>query len=177
MMKVLKLAIIVILMLYTGTVGAQVSVNINIGSPPPWGPVGYVDVRYYYLPDIEAYYDVQTSMFIYFGGGVWMHRRNLPMRYRNYDLYNGYKVVMTDYRGNTPYKNFGKHRSMYAKGYHGKAQKTVGENHGRGKSGSNIMHNKGSSGKELSGKGKRSNSLNNQHMQGKKGHGGGNRKK
>lgn len=37
---------------------AQVSLNINIGSQPVWGPTGYDHVDYYYFPDIDAYYYV-----------------------------------------------------------------------------------------------------------------------
>lgn len=117
------------------SVNAQVSVSINLGSPPQWGPVGYTEVRYYYLPDVEAYYDVQSSMFIYFGDGHWVSRASLPRRYRNYDLYNGYKVVMTDYRGNAPYENFNEHKMKYHKGYHGENQRSIGERPGRGNSG------------------------------------------
>lgn len=126
-MKALKLIVVGIMLFLSYAVQAQVSVNVNIGSPPPWGPVGYTEVRYYYLPDVEAYYDVQTSMFIYYGGGVWVHRAYLPARYRSYDLYNGYKVVMTDYRGETPYVHFREYKTKYARGYHGEKQRTIGE--------------------------------------------------
>ncbi len=125
-MKALKLVIFGMLLFCAVNAHAQVSVNVNIG-PPQWGPVGYTDVRYYYLPDVEAYYDVPSSKFIYLNDGVWVHRSNLPGRYRSYDLYHGYKVVMTDYRGNSPYTYFHDHKIKYAKGYHGKPQKTYGE--------------------------------------------------
>ncbi|MCK9398836.1 MAG: hypothetical protein M0Q51_02425 [Bacteroidales bacterium] len=134
-MKALKLIVIGMVLFLSGAVQAQVSVNVTIGSPPPWGPVGYTEVRYYYLPDVEAYYDVQSSMFIYYGGGAWIRRANLPGRYRNYDLYSGYKVVMTDYHGDTPYTHFKEHKTKYARGYHGPEQKTFGERPGKGNSG------------------------------------------
>lgn len=123
-MKSLKILLIVILFVFTGTAKAQVTVVV--GSPPPWGPMGYSEVRYYYIPDVEAYYDVQTSMFIYYGGGVWVRRQYLPSRYRYYDLYSGYKVVISDYRGNSPYVYYKQHRTKYAKGYRGAPQKTIG---------------------------------------------------
>src|SRR5436309_11349007 len=126
-MKVLKLIVIGVVLFLGSEVQAQVSVNVSIGTPPPWGPVGYTEVRYYYLPDVEAYYDVQSSMFIYYGGGVWVHRKYLPTRYRNYDLYGGYKVVMSDYRGDAPYSNFNEYKARYARGYRGEVQKTNGE--------------------------------------------------
>jgi len=132
-MKTLKLIIIVVLFCVANTIQAQVSVNVNL-NPPLWGPVGYTDVRYYYLPDVEAYYDVQTSVFIYNRGGKWIRRRHLPAQYNTYDLYSGYKVVMSDYRGNTPYNDFKSHKIKYAKGYHDKSQKTIGNKPGKGNS-------------------------------------------
>ena len=115
---------------------AQVSVNVNLGSPPMWGPVGYSEARYYYLPDVEAYYDVPSSMFIYQSGGVWVHRTYLPTRYRNYDLYSGYKVVMNDYHGGRPYSHYNDDRHNYARGYRGPEQHSIGERPSRGNSGS-----------------------------------------
>ena len=131
-MKNLKLTVIGIILFLAGTSQAQVSVNVNIGAPPMWGPVGYTDVQYYYLPDVEAYYDVPTANFIYLERGTWVHRTYLPTRYRNYDLYGGYKVVMNDYHGNRPYTHFNDYRVKYKKGYRGHEQHNIGERPGRG---------------------------------------------
>ena len=131
-MKALKLIVIGVLLAMAMPTQAQISVHLNLGTPPQWGPVGYSQARYYYLPDVEAYYDVQSSMFIYMSGGAWVHRAYLPERYRNYDLYGGYKVVMNGYRGNRPYDNFNDYRTRYAHGYRGQAQRSIGERPGRG---------------------------------------------
>jgi hypothetical protein len=120
-----KILIAVILGLFlTGSAFAQVTVYV--GTPPLWGPVGYSNVQYYYLPDVESYYDVHNARFIYYERGTWVHRKYLPRQYRSYNLYNGYKVVMTDYRGNSPYAHFKDHKYKYAKGYKGPEQKTIG---------------------------------------------------
>ena len=124
-MKSLKLFIVALILVFTASTQAQLSVRVHIGTPPAWGPAGYSSVRYYYLPDVEAYYDVQNSMFIYMSGNTWVHRTYLPARYKNYDLYGGYKVVM-NYHGNAPYSNFRVDRTKYARGYHGKAQRNIG---------------------------------------------------
>lgn len=126
-MKTIKLLAIGILLIFAASAQSQLSINVHIGSPPAWGPAGYSDVRYYYLPDVEAYYDVQSSMFIYISGNQWIRRSYLPSRYRNYDLYHGYKVVMNDYRGNSPYSNFREHKMKYARGYRGGEQHNIGE--------------------------------------------------
>jgi hypothetical protein len=131
-MKTLKLLVIGMLLLFAGSVQAQISVRVNLGTPPQWGPVGYSDVRYYYLPDVEAYYDIPSSMFIYYNGYSWVRRSSLPTRYRNYDLYNGYKVPMSEYRGDRPYSNFRQHKMQYARGYRGQEQHNIGERPDRG---------------------------------------------
>ncbi len=138
-MKIVRAFFLGIILLFSLNVKAQVSVNVNIG--PLWGPVGYTDVRYYYLPDVQAYYDIQTAMFIYYEGGVWIHRNYLPTRYSNYDLYSGYKVVMINYYGNTPYVNYNAYKTNYPKGYHVSSQKTIGEHPGNGST-KTISHNK-----------------------------------
>ncbi len=148
-MKTLRLLGIAMALFLASNSSGQVSVNVNVGTPPLWAPVGYSDVRYYYLPDIETYYDIQSSMFIYYEGGLWVHRSYLPGRYRNYDLYNGYKVVVPQYRGAYPNYFFNYHRSKYGKGYRGGPQKTYGENprnnkyKGKNVPGGNHNYNRG----------------------------------
>ncbi|MCD8740805.1 hypothetical protein LT679_09355 [Mucilaginibacter roseus] len=100
---------------------AQLSVNINIGSQPAWGPVGYDYVNYYYLPDIDAYYDVPARRYVYLDNNVWVHRTYLPTRYRNYNLYNGYKVVIND---RDPWRNHTVIHNKYVS-YRGRPSTTV----------------------------------------------------
>jgi hypothetical protein len=128
-MKTLKLLALAIILFASSTIHAQVSVSVNIGTAPSWGPQGYSDVDYYYLPDVEAYYDIRATQFIYFNGGRWTRSRYLPGQYRNYDLYNGYKVVLNDYHGSRPYSNYRNDRVRYYKGYHGKPQRSIGAYH------------------------------------------------
>lgn len=91
---------------------AQLSLSINIGRQPAWGPSGYNHVDYYYLPDIESYYDVSTNQYIYQDGGQWIFASTLPPRYRGYDLYSGYKVVVNRPK---PYLNFSRDRVSYGR--------------------------------------------------------------
>lgn len=91
---------------------AQISVSLNIGSQPLWGPVGYDYVDNYYLPDVECYYNVPTRRFIYMDNNRWIHSASLPSRYRGYDLYSGYKVVVNS---RDPYRNFDRDRVTYAR--------------------------------------------------------------
>lgn len=130
-MKMLKLFAIFAALFIAGTLQGQISFNLHFGSPPQWGPADQPAARYYYLPDIEAYYDLQTSMFIYQNRGVWVRRAYLPPHHRHYDLYHGHKVVITNYRGNTPYTNFREYRTRYPRNYHWQPQKSIREKQGR----------------------------------------------
>ena len=148
-MKTLKLIIAgIILLASANTMQAQVSVNVNLGSPPAWGPAGYSAVDYYYLPDVQAYYDVRATQFIYFGGGRWIRSRNLPNQYRNYDLYNGYKVVLNDYHGSRPYSHYKEHKVKYYRGYKGRPQRNIGNrnNYNNNRNYGNDNRNKGNNG-------------------------------
>jgi hypothetical protein len=127
-MKKLKLIALGIFLFVSSLTQAQVSVNVNLGAPPAWGPVGYSNVQYYYLPDVQAYYDIPASQFIYIQNGNWHRSKYLPGPYRSYNLYNGYKVVLNDYHGSKPYANFNSHKVKYYKGYKGKPQKNIGKN-------------------------------------------------
>lgn len=99
----------------------RVGVNINIGSQPAWGPVGYDYVDYYYMPDIDVYYYVPQRQFIYFSSGRWVFANSLPSRYRGYDMYSGYKVVINEPR---PYLRNDYYRNQYG-GYRGRLNQQV----------------------------------------------------
>jgi hypothetical protein len=100
-------------------VSAQVRINLgfNVERQPVWGPTGYDHAEYYYLPDIEAYYNVPQHKYYYQERGRWIGRSSLPYRYRNFDLYHSYKVVVNE---PTPYRNHAMYRDKYAsfKGRH-----------------------------------------------------------
>ena len=95
----------------------RINLNFNVDRQPVWGPTGYDHVEYYYLPDLDVYYNVPQHKYFYNQGGRWISRSSLPSRYRGYDMYNSYKVVMNE---PTPYRNNRKHREQYAsyKGRH-----------------------------------------------------------
>jgi hypothetical protein len=95
----------------------SVGIGLNVDRQPMWGPTGYDHVDYYYMPDIGVYYSVSEHMYYYNEGGIWIHRASLPPRYRGYDLYHSYKVVINE---PAPYRNDGMYREKYAsyKGRH-----------------------------------------------------------
>ena len=142
-MKLLKLVFLSVIMLFAfNTVKAQIQVRFNIGVQPQWAPVEY-QTDYYYLPDVEAYYDVPNSMFIYYEGNSWIHRSYLPVRYRNYDLYHGYKVSMREYHGNTPYYNHQVYRDRYSNGKNRIVQRSMGQRPSNYRDNNQVNRNRG----------------------------------
>jgi hypothetical protein len=106
--------IIVILFFITAGNAQIVKVNNTYGpKPPTWAPKAPTTVKYYYLPDIQTYYDVPAQRYIYYNNGTWTRTAALPAYYRGYDLKNGKTVYLTDYKGNTPYVLFKEHKVKY----------------------------------------------------------------
>lgn len=61
---------------------------------PQWGPSYYDGTRYYYLPDIESYYDIYTREFIFLNHAQWIYSPYLPSIYPDYNLNNSFIVVV-----------------------------------------------------------------------------------
>jgi len=104
------------------------SLNLNLGSQPAWGPVGYDHVDYYYMPDIDAYYNVPQRQFVYMERNRWVFSSELPARYHGYNLYSGYKVVVNEPR---PYLHADVYRAKYSqyKGGRGPSQVMIRDSH------------------------------------------------
>lgn len=121
MKKILLSAAIVLSCLFVKTADAQINVNLNVGAQPDWGPVGYERVDYYYIPDIDAYYDVPARQYVYYNNNSWIHSSSLPPAYRNFNIYNGYKVVVNSPK---PWTNHNFYKTKYV-GYKGRKQVTL----------------------------------------------------
>jgi hypothetical protein len=118
-MKLAKFMLTALFFIAVGSAQAQVKTTVTI---PDWGVAGHDNATYYYIPDIEAYYDIRTKNYVYMDNGAWTRTKTLPAVYKDYDLYSGYKVVLTDDK--EPYADFENMKVKYAKGYKGEPQKT-----------------------------------------------------
>ncbi len=107
-------------------VAAKVDKTYGVTKPPTWAPKAPTTVKYYYLPDIQTYYDVPAKRYIYQKDGVWTRTSVLPTRYNGYDLRKGQTVYLTDYNGTKPYAYYKKHKVKYA----GKPWKPNGRDNG-----------------------------------------------
>lgn len=120
-MKRIILASILLISFIVGA-KAQISVNVNLGLQPNWGPVGYDRVEYYYLPEYEAYYYVPSKRFYYQNGNSWVNASRLPSRFGTINLFNTYKVVINEPR---PYMRHIDYRNKYDRNRGWKAPKQV----------------------------------------------------
>ena len=93
----------------TTSVNAQGRTNID--KQPVWGPTGYDQVDYYYIPEADAYYNVSRQKYVYLQANKWVFRNSLPARHKNLDLYKTYKIVIN---GDKPYRQHKEHQTKYA---------------------------------------------------------------
>jgi hypothetical protein len=123
MKKIILTAAIIIGCLSLKSTYAQVhiSLGVNISNQPEWGPVGYDHADYYYVPDIGVYYDIPAHQYVYMDNNVWVRRTYLPERWRGYDLYHGYKVVLNQPR---PWVHDVDIRARYV-GYRGRRDQVI----------------------------------------------------
>ncbi len=97
-------------------------ISINIDKQPAWGPYGYDCAAFYYMPEINIYYDVNLSLFYYPSGSNWIAAQYLPPSYRVYDLFRTYKVVL-NYA--SPWQHNDSHRSQYRRYRDDRSQITI----------------------------------------------------
>jgi hypothetical protein len=145
MKKIIFVAVLLVGSLTAKLADAQISFSLNIGSQPAWGPTGYDHAEFYYMPDIDTYYDVPNHQYVYLNGNTWTRSGSLPPRYANYDVYHGYKAVINQ---PTPWRNAATYRTKYA-GYRGRHDQAVirdsrdqrYQNHWNGDNHNNGNHN------------------------------------
>lgn len=90
---------------------AQVNNGNNITTQPLWGPTGYDYVEYYYLPDIDIYYNVPGAQYVYRQKKKWVMVKDLPERYKDFNFHSAHKVVMNEPK---PYTNYRANKAKYA---------------------------------------------------------------
>lgn len=118
-MKLQKILLAAILFMAFSSAQAQVKTTVTL---PDWGVAGSDNATYYYIPATETYYDVRKGEYVYQQDEKWVRTTTMPTVYKDYDLYNGYKVVLTDV--NEPFADYDNMRVKYAKDYKGEPQKT-----------------------------------------------------
>jgi hypothetical protein len=104
MKKLILISAIALSGVFYNSASAQIRVHlgVNFGTPEVYVPSRVVvatpapveynepasydgDDDYYYLPDVDAYYNVNDQCYFYNNGGAWVSAAYLPGAYRDYD--------------------------------------------------------------------------------------------
>jgi hypothetical protein len=104
------LPLLLLALLFGSPTQAQVQVNVNVGAPA-WGPPVGPGVQYYYIPEIDGYYDLYTRSYVYFDPyyNAWVSAPALPAYYASYDPRYFHPVVV-QYVGRQPWGLIYDHR-------------------------------------------------------------------
>jgi len=102
---------LIVLLFICMSASGQVSVTVK--GAPAWSKP--TKERYYYLPDIETYYDRHSGEYIFLNNGYWTRGKKLPPSYRRYDLKRARSVVIRNYSGAAPYVHYSTHRVKYVR--------------------------------------------------------------
>lgn len=92
------------------------SVNLSAQraeSTPLVDPVTQCSYRYFYYPNIEAYFDSKNNVYIFQEKGEWITADEIPSGYRGYSIYNKVNVVINDYDDDNPTQFLSAHKKKY----------------------------------------------------------------
>lgn len=71
------------------------------------------ELRYYYFPNMQAYYDMKDEVFRFQVNNEWTTSGELPQYYGGYSLFKNEKVIITDYDGDQPEQFIKTHKEQY----------------------------------------------------------------
>ena len=80
-------------------------------------------VRYYYYPNLQAYYDTCTARYLYMKDGEWITAEHMAPNYRGYCLYNNNYVILDGFTNDEPYLLINEHKKKYPANYSSKRRK------------------------------------------------------
>jgi hypothetical protein len=83
-------------------------------------PSAFVEIRYYYFPNLQAYFDTKRALYIYKQNGSWVTSETIDFNARGYCLKNGMHVMIKGYLGDKPYILLEQHKIMYPANYSSK---------------------------------------------------------
>ncbi len=87
--------------------------NAQTSDSQPTKTLTTEEIRYYYFPNMQAYFDLQENVYLYKENGEWVEAEELPKNYGGYSLYNKARVSIMDYNGDEPYLMIETHKKQY----------------------------------------------------------------
>ncbi len=124
-MKNLKITLIAFFLIFISAAKAQTSAS---EAPKLVDPVTNCELRYYYFPNLEAYFDTKKNIYYFKQQGQWITATDIPAGYRGYSLYNKCRVAITDYDDEDPTQFITLHKKQYPYAPNGKIKKMMAAN-------------------------------------------------
>lgn len=73
----------------------------------------FVQVRYYYYPNLQAYFDTKIAMYIYKQDGQWVKSETIDPTSRGYCLRNSQYVMLKGFTEDEPQRFLDQHKQKY----------------------------------------------------------------
>ena len=106
---------IVISTLIFATQFSQAQVHFDIASVSNSDnlKVDTTDIRYYYYPNLQSYYDTKRGLYIIKQNNSWITSESITSCFRGYSLKNNFYIVLKGYVGDEPYQFIEEHKHKY----------------------------------------------------------------
>lgn len=124
-MKNLKFTLIAFFLIAVSAANAQTAVT---EAPKSSDPVTNCELRYYYFPNLEAYFDTKKNIYYFKQQGEWITASDIPTGYRGYSLFNKCRVAITDYDDEDPTQFINLHKKQYPYAPNGKIKNMMAVN-------------------------------------------------
>ena len=108
-----KMLTIIVLVLFCCQSGYAQKEKNPTDATPLFNPETNCQLRYYYFPNLEAYFDTHKSIYYYKENGEWITAKEIPEGYRGYSIYNKSNVYITDYDDDYPYQFIQIHKKKF----------------------------------------------------------------
>ena len=106
-----------ILIFSSQLVQSQIKLDTNNECLKATGLNNIVELRYYYYPNLQTYYDTQKGLYISCERGNWVTSEFLDLNSRGYCLKNGNYKKIKGYAGDKPYTLLKEHKLKYPADY------------------------------------------------------------
>lgn len=120
-MSVMKKFLLLFTMMSLLEVNAQVTEEVSLTLDKETN----CELRYYYFPNMQAYYDMKKEQYHYQNNKTWIIASELPLNYGGYSLYKKERVVITDFDGEQPEQFIRIHKKMFPYNPKGRVKRPV----------------------------------------------------
>lgn len=116
-MKTLKNYFILgMIIISSQTITSQVSIDTVYVGAKNKSLATLENPRYFYYPNLQAYFDVKNELFIFKEDGSWVTSETMDTNFRGYSVRNGFRVPIK-YSGEQPFALIDKHKLNYPANY------------------------------------------------------------